>query len=76
MDTRSRLLDATQELLWDRGYAATSTKDILTRANAGQGSMYHHFSGKQDLAVAALEASATAMRQDADALLHGEGTAT
>lgn len=76
MDTRSRLLDATQELLWERGYAATSPKDILGRANAGQGSMYHHFSGKQDLAVAALEASATVMRQDAEALLHGEGTAT
>ncbi|WP_256998392.1 helix-turn-helix domain-containing protein, partial [Cutibacterium avidum] len=68
MDTRSRLLDATQELLWERGYAATSPKDILGRANAGQGSMYHHFSGKQDLAVAALEASATVMRQDAEAL--------
>lgn len=76
MDARSRLLDATRELLWERGYAATSPKDILTRASAGQGSMYHHFSGKQDLAVAALEASATVMRQDADALLHGEGTAT
>lgn len=76
MDTKSRLVDATQELLWERGYAATSPKDILSRANAGQGSMYHHFSGKQDLAIAALEASATAMRQHADALLHGEGTAT
>ncbi|RRD53178.1 TetR/AcrR family transcriptional regulator [Buchananella hordeovulneris] len=76
MDTRSRLLDATQELLWERGYAATSPKEILSRANAGQGSMYHHFSGKQDLAVAALEASATVMRQDAKALLHGDGTAT
>lgn len=75
MDTRSRLVDATQELLWERGYAATSPKDILSRADAGQGSMYHHFSGKQDLAIAALEASATAMRQDADALLHGEGLA-
>ena len=76
MDTRSRLLDAAQELLWERGYAATSPKDILSRANAGQGSMYHHFSGKQDLAVVALEASATAMKQDAEALLRGEGTAT
>lgn len=76
MDTKSRLVDATQELLWERGYAATSPKDILSRANAGQGSMYHHFSGKQDLAIAALEASATVMRQHADALLHGEGTAT
>ncbi|WP_255996229.1 MULTISPECIES: TetR/AcrR family transcriptional regulator [unclassified Corynebacterium] len=76
MDTRTRLLDAAQELLWERGYAATSPKDILSRADAGQGSMYHHFSGKQDLAVAALEASATAMRNDADALLRGKGTAT
>lgn len=76
MDTKTRLVDATQELLWERGYAATSPKDILSRAGAGQGSMYHHFSGKQDLAVAALEASATAMRDDADALLNGEGTAT
>ncbi|EFG46570.1 transcriptional regulator, TetR family [Brevibacterium mcbrellneri ATCC 49030] len=76
MDTRRRLLDATQDLLWERGYAATSPKDILSRAAAGQGSMYHHFSGKQDLAVAALEASATAMRDDVDALLRGEGTAT
>lgn len=38
--------------------------------------MYHHFSGKQELAVAALEASAAAMHTDADTLLHGEGTAT
>ncbi len=76
MGTRSRLVDATQELLWERGYAAMSPKDILSRADAGQGSMYHHFSGKQDLAVAALEASAAAMRADADALLHSEATAT
>ncbi|KXA68027.1 TetR/AcrR family transcriptional regulator [Cutibacterium avidum] len=76
MSARERLVDATQELLWERGYAATSPKDILSRADAGQGSMYHHFSGKQDLAIAALEASAIAMRQDADALLCGEGAAT
>ncbi|WP_297739368.1 TetR/AcrR family transcriptional regulator [uncultured Tessaracoccus sp.] len=76
MDTRTRLVDAAQELLWERGYAATSPKEILSRADAGQGSMYHHFSGKQALAVAALEASAEAMREDADALLRGEGTAT
>ncbi|CAB0991326.1 TetR/AcrR family transcriptional regulator [Corynebacterium hindlerae] len=76
MDTRTRLVDATQELLWERGYAATSPKDILKRASAGQGSMYHHFSGKQELAVAALEASAAAMRADANTLLHGDGPAT
>lgn len=75
MDTRSRLVAATQELLWERGYAATSPKDILGRAKAGQGSMYHHFSGKQELAAVALEQSAEVMRQDAQALLAGEGPA-
>ena len=74
MDTRTRLVEATQELLWERGYAATSPKDILQRADAGQGSMYHHFAGKQDLAVAALEESAAAMRSEMDALLAAEGS--
>lgn len=76
MDTRTRLVDATQELLWERGYAATSPKDILSRAGAGQGSMYHHFAGKQELAVAALKTSATTMREDADSVLNGVGSAT
>ena len=47
VNARERLVDATQELLWEQGYAATSPKDILHRAGAGQGSMYHHFAGKQ-----------------------------
>src|SRR5690606_28854900 len=76
MDTRTRLVEATQELLWERGYAATSPKDILQRAGAGQGSMYHHFAGKQDLASAALEESAAVMRADVDVLLAGEGSSS
>ncbi len=75
MDTRERLIEATQDLLWERGYAATSPKDIQLAAHAGQGSMYHHFAGKRDLAAAALEASAEAMRADVEALLDGSGTA-
>jgi len=73
--TRERLVTATQELLWARGYAATSPKDIQTAASAGQGSMYHHFQGKQDLAHAALVASAAQMREEAESLLTGPGTA-
>jgi AcrR family transcriptional regulator len=76
MDTRERLVAATQELLWERGYAATSPKDMQAAAQAGQGSMYHHFRGKEGLAVAALERSADEMRRDAEALLSGPGTAT
>lgn len=42
------------ELLWERGYAATSPRDVLARAEVGQGSMYHYFSGKHELAVEAI----------------------
>lgn len=57
-DTRSRLIESTQELLWERGYTGTSPKAIQERAGAGQGSMYHHFTGKADLARAAINRTA------------------
>ena len=41
--------------MWERGYAATSPRDVRQRAGVGQGSMYHHFPSKRDLAIAALE---------------------
>lgn len=56
MNSRDHLTEAMTELLWERGYAATSPRDVLARAGVGQGSMYHHFSGKHELAVEALTA--------------------
>lgn len=61
MNTRDRLVAATRELMWEKGYAATSPKDIQRAAGAGQGSMYHHFSGKEDLAVTAMEQTAASV---------------
>ena len=56
MSSREQLTEAMAELLWERGYAATSPRDVMSRAGVGQGSMYHHFSGKHELAVEALSA--------------------
>lgn len=75
MDARERLVTSTQELLWERGYTATSPRAIQDRAGAGQGSMYHHFGGKADLARAALERTAEVERARAEELLGGAGTA-
>jgi TetR/AcrR family transcriptional regulator, transcriptional repressor for nem operon len=69
MDTAERLITSTQELLWERGYVGTSPKAIQEHAGAGQGSMYHHFRGKPDLAVAAMRRSAAELRAQADAVL-------
>jgi TetR/AcrR family transcriptional repressor of nem operon len=53
-DTKQHLIEAARELLWERGYEGTSPAAILERSGAGQGSLYHHFAGKADLAAAAL----------------------
>ncbi|WP_369206178.1 TetR family transcriptional regulator [Streptomyces sp. PU-14G] len=74
-DTARRLIEATQELLWERGYVGTSPRAIQQRAQVGQGSMYHHFGGKPDLARAAVRRSAEELRALADAELAREGSA-
>lgn len=54
-DTRERLLDAATELFWEKGYGSTSVSDVLRRAGANSGSLYHFFSTKQELLLAVLD---------------------
>jgi len=61
--------------LWERGYVGTSPRAILERAGAGQGSLYHHFSGKADLALAAVQRSAEQLKAAAEEQFSGSGTA-
>lgn len=75
LGTQERLVRSTQELLWERGYVGTSPKAILERAGVGQGSMYHHFTGKSELALAAIRRTAEELKQGAESCLGGPGTA-
>nr|WP_183543385.1 TetR/AcrR family transcriptional regulator [Nocardioides albus] len=52
---RARLLDATVELLVERGFAGTSTTLVSQRAGVSRGAQLHHFPAKNDLVVAAVE---------------------
>jgi AcrR family transcriptional regulator len=76
VETVERLIRSTQELLWERGYVGTSPKAIQVAAEAGQGSMYHHFSGKAELAKAAIERSGAELRSAADEQFAADGTST
>jgi AcrR family transcriptional regulator len=53
--TRSGLLIAAREVFTSVGYAQAGVTDIVTRAGASVGSLYHHFSGKADLFVTLYE---------------------
>jgi AcrR family transcriptional regulator len=74
VEAADRLVQSTRELLWERGYLGTSPKAIQQRAGAGQGSMYHHFRGKSDLARTAIEHTARELRTEAARQLDGPGT--
>lgn len=76
MEAAERLIRSAQQLLWERGYVGTSPKAIQVAAEAGQGSMYHHFSGKAELARVAIERSAAQLRTAAEEQLGAGGTAT
>jgi AcrR family transcriptional regulator len=53
--TRSALLAAAREVFLTEGYAGAGVTDIVNRAGASVGSLYHHFSGKADLYLALFE---------------------
>jgi AcrR family transcriptional regulator len=52
---RARLLDATVEILVERGFAGTTTTLVSRRAGVSRGAQLHHFPTKNDLVFAAVD---------------------
>ncbi|WP_280505640.1 TetR/AcrR family transcriptional regulator [Nocardia farcinica] len=74
MGSRERLVESMSELMWERGYADTSPRDVRELSGVGQGSMYHHFPTKRDLALAALERNVEDLLPAATELDSAEGS--
>ena len=54
--TRGRLIATARRLFAEKGFAATSTEEILSEAAVSRGALYHHFASKTGLFQAAFEA--------------------
>lgn len=54
-ETRTRILDAAEELVLDHGFAGTTVEAILDRTGFTKGAFFHHFPSKDDLAHALVE---------------------
>lgn len=53
--TRAALLQAAREVFATSGFAEASIAEVVSRAGASVGSLYHHFGGKADLYLALYE---------------------
>ena len=53
--TRATLLEAAREVFAESGFAEANIADVVARAGASVGSLYHHFGGKADLYLALFE---------------------
>ena len=71
-DTKQKLLSTAIELIWENSYGSISVDDICQRAGVNKGSFYYAFKTKSDLAVAALEQTASAKRPVLDKIFSSQ----
>ncbi len=62
VDTRERLLDAAGKLFAERGFEATSVRDITSEAGCNVASVNYYFGGKENLYVEAFRALLAELR--------------
>lgn len=66
---RSRLLEATLQVIAEEGWAQASTQKICKRAGVSRGAQTHHFPTKNSLLLAAVREIITRYQSDMDAAL-------
>ena len=73
---RKRLLDATINTLYERGYSGTTTLEVQRRAGVSRGGLLHHFASRNELILAAVEHLTTERITDVVSTMRGEPPAT
>ena len=73
--TRATLLEAAREVFTASGFAEASIADVVARAGASVGSLYHHFGGKADLYLALYEDYSVRQEERAVDAVHAARTA-
>ena len=56
MKTKEKILEATKDLIYKKGYNETSIRDILAASDTGKGQFYYYFSSKKEVCLAVIHA--------------------
>jgi TetR/AcrR family transcriptional regulator, transcriptional repressor for nem operon len=70
--TRRRIVERSAPIFNTRGYSGTSVGEVAREAELEKAGIYNHFSGKEDLALAAFDFSTGIMRRRFEKALEGE----
>src|SRR5215218_9602666 len=70
--TRRRIVERSAPMFNTKGYSGTSVGDVAREAELEKAGIYNHFSGKEDLALAAFDFSTGIMRRRYKVALEGK----
>ncbi|HMU36302.1 MAG TPA: TetR/AcrR family transcriptional regulator, partial [Marmoricola sp.] len=71
---RQELLRIAAELFAERGYKATTVRDIADAAGILSGSLYHHFDSKESMVHELLDSFQTELFERYDAVVASQGS--
>ena len=54
-ETQSKIIESTMNLIMERGYSATTTKDIATKAGINECTIFRKFNGKKEIVLSAMQ---------------------
>src|ERR1700730_17365289 len=69
--TEQRILDAATDLFYERGYHATTMRDIAAVVGIKAGSLYNHYAGKQEILLRICLETSRKLYEGAVAALEG-----
>src|SRR5437868_4149068 len=63
-ETKDKILDTAERLIGERGYAATSLRQVITEAGVNLAAVHYHFGSKEDLLDAVVARKVTPVNAD------------
>ena len=69
---RAEIMDASMLLFMEKGYANTTTQDIVDKVNISRGLLYYHFKNKEDLLYCLVERYSEKLLRDIHVIVNDD----